>query len=242
MELTVMTYNIHHGKSVEKELNLDQIAHVIKESNADIIGLNEVDKNFHKRSEFEDQINWLAKELNMEQAFTHSISLKSKEKDTARQYGNGLLSKYPIVKKKDHHFNFVKGLVEGRSLLEATVQLDEKMIQVYVTHLSLIPFLQNKQTNYITNCLSECSHPKIIMGDWNMKPGSRTWEKMTDILVDAWETGGEEGAGYTYPSTQPKRRLDYIFMNTTFHIRNVEVVTTKPKASDHLPLKVTVFI
>ncbi|WP_377558951.1 endonuclease/exonuclease/phosphatase family protein [Ornithinibacillus salinisoli] len=233
-----MTYNIHHGKSVDKQLNLDQIGYVIEKSNADIIGLNEVDKYFSNRSEFEDQISWLAKHLKMEQAFTHSIKLKSRDRENERQYGNALLSRFPIVNKKDHHFNFIKGLVEGRSMLEATLEIDNKMLQVYVTHLSLNPFLHNKQTSSIIDILSKSSSASIVMGDWNMKPQSNGWKNMTDVYTDAWEVAGE-GAGYTYPSTRPKRRLDYIFMSDHLSVTEAKIIKANPKASDHLPLRIS---
>ena len=55
-----MTFNIHHGKGVDKQANLSRIAEVIDICNADIIGLNEVDRHFSKRSLYEDQAGWLA--------------------------------------------------------------------------------------------------------------------------------------------------------------------------------------
>jgi endonuclease/exonuclease/phosphatase family metal-dependent hydrolase len=63
LQIKVMTYNIHHGKGMDKQVNLYRIAEVIEKSGADIIGLNEVDKHFSMRSFYEDQISWLAKQL-----------------------------------------------------------------------------------------------------------------------------------------------------------------------------------
>lgn len=91
-----MTFNIHHGKGIDKQVDLYRIAEVIEKSDADIIGLNEVDKHFSKRSLYENQIGWLAKQLNIEHAFSPSLSIKSKNSTTIRQYGNALLSRYPI--------------------------------------------------------------------------------------------------------------------------------------------------
>ena len=70
-----MTFNIHHGRGMDKQLDLYRIAEIIKASDADIIGLNEVDKHFSKRSDYQDQISWLAKQLNMNQAFSPSLSV-----------------------------------------------------------------------------------------------------------------------------------------------------------------------
>jgi endonuclease/exonuclease/phosphatase family metal-dependent hydrolase len=233
-----MTYNIHHGKGIDKQVDLYRIAEVIESSEADIIGLNEVDKHFSKRSHYEDQIGWLANQLNMEQAYSPSLLLKSNSLKTVRQYGNALLSRYPIVTKKSIPFNFISGLIEGRSLLETQIQINKQLFQINVTHLSLNPFLHKKQTDFIVNQLHKYSHPVIIMGDWNMRPGSRGWRKVTRELQDVWFLTGK-GKGYTHPSLQPRMRLDYIFASHNFQVVEPEVVTKIPKASDHLPLKAT---
>lgn len=231
-----MTFNIHHGRGTDKQIDLNRIAKVIEKSNADIIGLNEVDKHFSKRSHYKDQINVLAKKLNMHQAFGPSVSLTSKDSTTVRQYGNALLSRYPILTEKIHRFDFISGLIEGRSLLDTTIQMNKKVVQVNVTHLSLNPFLHRMQTKFIVNQLKKCSHPLIIMGDFNMKPGSKGWRNVTSECQDVWHMAGS-GKGYTYPSLRPRIRLDFIFATSGLDMMEAEVVTNIPKASDHLPLK-----
>jgi endonuclease/exonuclease/phosphatase family metal-dependent hydrolase len=83
------------------------------------------------------------------------------------------------------------------------------------------------------------SDPTIIMGDWNMKPESRDWRKITHEFQDAWNIAGK-GAGFTYPSLRPRSRLDYLFVSPHFRVINADIITNNPKASDHLPLKATV--
>ncbi|WP_306301269.1 hypothetical protein [Thalassobacillus sp. C254] len=79
MEVKVMTYNIHHGKGMDRKVDINRIADVIAQSNIDIVGLNEVDKHFSRRSNHMDQISILAEKLNMYEAFSASITLKSKK-------------------------------------------------------------------------------------------------------------------------------------------------------------------
>lgn len=233
-----MSFNIHHGKGTDKQTDLYRIAQVIAKSGADIIGLNEVDRNFSKRSLYEDQIGWLANLLKMKHAFSPSISIASKKCPNERQYGNALLSRYPIKTKKHHIFNHLSGCIEGRSLLDVTVQINKQLFQIHVTHLSLNPYLHNKQTDFIVNHLQNHLHPTIIMGDCNMKPGSPHWRKLTHEFQDAWLIGGK-GAGYTYPSTRPRKRLDYIFVSRNLKVLDAIIETKIPYASDHLPLTVT---
>jgi endonuclease/exonuclease/phosphatase family metal-dependent hydrolase len=236
-----MTFNIHHGKGMDHKVDLYRIAEVIEKSDAHIIGLNEVDKHFSKRSYYEDQISWLAKQLNMNYAFSPSLSLKPKNPPKVPQYGNALLSRYPIVSKNSYLFDFMPGIIEGRSLLEATIQINHQLFLINVTHLSINPFLHKKQTDFILNRLRHYSYPFIIMGDWNMKPGSRGWRKMTLETQDAWYIAGM-GAGHTYPSLRPRVRLDYIFVSRHFQVSKAEVIAKTPNASDHLPLKATLFL
>ncbi len=233
-----MTYNIHHGKGMDKQIDLTRIAEVIQRSDVDIVGLNEVDKHFSKRSHYQDQVYELAKKLNMYHGYGPAISLKSKNSYEQRQYGNALLSRYPIIQTKTHYFNFIPWLTESRSLLDAAIQINKKFVQIDVTHLSLNPILHQMQTNFIMNQCKKYTRPLIIMGDCNMKPGSRGWNKINSHFQDVWNAAGN-GEGYTYSSNRPRYRLDYIFTSPDLYIINTELVTVKPMASDHFPLKTT---
>jgi len=235
LEIKVMTYNIHHGKGTDKQLNLNRIAEVIEKSGADIIGLNEVDMCFSKRSHYKDQIRCLAKKLNMYVAFAPSLSFSSMYTSVSRQYGNALLSRYPILEEKGIRFYLIPFLAETRSLLETLIQVNEKRIQVIVTHLGLNPILRRIQINFILNQFSKTDDPTVIMGDFNMITKTKLWRQMTNEYIDVWRTSGY-GNGGTYPSSRPKLRLDYIFINDQFKVLGTEVITSVPKASDHLPL------
>lgn len=238
LEIKVMTFNIHHGRGIDKQVDLHRIAKVIEDSDVDIIGLNEVDKHFSKRSLYKNQIGWLAKQLNLEHAFSPSLSISNNNSSTVRQYGNALLSRYPIVTKKSHSFNYISGLVEGRSLLNATIEINKQLYQIMVTHLSLNPYLRGKQIEYILNQLHNCPYPTIIMGDLNMKPGSKQWRQLTEKVQDTWQIAGR-GSGHTYPSKRPRLKLDYIFVSSELQAVKSEVIINSAKASDHLPVKVT---
>ncbi|MEC1478168.1 endonuclease/exonuclease/phosphatase family protein [Bacillus haynesii] len=236
MKFGIMTFNIHHGKGRDRRVDLERTAGVIAQSGCDIIGLNEVDQHYSNRSDYEDQIGRLAEQLNMHYAYCPSLSLSSDDSSVKRQYGNALLTRFPIVKEQHHSFNFVKGLVEGRSLLEADVRIGDRLFRVFVTHLSLNPWLHGKQTDFLIERVQESDLPVIVMGDFNMKPYSRGWKKVGEKLADLWDES-QYGHGFTYPSHRPRRRLDYIFLSPSFHVTAAEVVAVDPSASDHLPLK-----
>lgn len=233
-----MTFNIHHGEGADHEVDLYRTAEVIEQSGADIVGLNEVDKSFSKRSGYKDQVTWLADRLSFEHAFSPAITLRSHRHPEDRQYGNALLSRYPIEKSKNHLLRVAGYHTENRSLLETTVIFGKQRLKVYVSHLSLNPFLHKKQTAFILNSTKRDSCPVVILGDFNMRPGSKRWAKLTHNFVDVWKNAGH-GNGYTHPSSWPRHRLDYIFIDLHIHIVDINVVTVYPECSDHLPLLAT---
>jgi endonuclease/exonuclease/phosphatase family metal-dependent hydrolase len=53
--VTVMSFNIHHGRGTDDVLDLERIAGVIAGSGAGIAGLQEVDRDFAERSDWTDQ-------------------------------------------------------------------------------------------------------------------------------------------------------------------------------------------
>lgn len=227
VDLNVMTFNIHHGRGTDGELNLQRIADTIAASQADLVGLNEVDRHFSARSAYVDQIAWLRDYLQMDYAYSGAISR------AAGEYGNALLSRYPIQSIRHHRFRFK--MAENRSLLEAGVLISGFPISVYVTHLSLDRLTHRRQTAFILDTVKQDAHPAVCLGDWNMRPGSKPWRAVTQHLQDAWQKAGE-GCGYTFPSFRPRSRLDYIFLSDDFHVARTEVITACPKASDHLPV------
>lgn len=241
MRLNVMTFNIHHGRGIDGQLNLNRISEVLEACEADVIGLNEVDRYFAKRSDFADQARWLANRLQMHQAFGAAVTLKAKAGGKTGQFGNAVLSRYPIVSQENHSFDFRSRIFEGRALLETSLQIDGQLLKIYVTHLSLNPFFHNKQTDFIVRKVADDQQPAIVLGDWNMRPGAGAWIKITRHLTDVCQAAGQ-AAFYTFPSFQPKSQLDYIFVSRHFHVSSVEVVQTFPAASDHLPLKATLIL
>jgi len=58
--LRVMTYNIRFGKGWDEQWDLKRTVSVIRTANQDIIGLQEVDREWSSRSEFTDVVTELA--------------------------------------------------------------------------------------------------------------------------------------------------------------------------------------
>src|SRR5512137_2864328 len=84
--ISFMTYNVHSCIGMDKVLDPNRIAEVIRQSGAQIIGLQEVENNFGKRSNFEDQPKILATKLGMYVVYGPAMD--------GDKFGNALLSKY----------------------------------------------------------------------------------------------------------------------------------------------------
>lgn len=238
MQIKVITFNIHHGRGTDGRLNLNRTAEAIEESEADLIALNEVDRYFSRRSNYVDQVSWLAERLKMYYAFGAAITINSKNRTTARLYGNALLSRYPIV--SENNYLMDSGLIEGRTLLEAYILLKQKPLKMYVTHLSLNPRSRRKQIDFITSKVMEEQHPVIVAGDWNIRSGGKAWWTIARVLQDC--TVAANTRCPTFPSLRPIFQLDYIFASRTIQVASVDIIKKIPAASDHLPLIATLII
>src|SRR5699024_2366415 len=98
LQIKVGTYNIQAGMDNDGEYNLNSTAEVIRESGADIIGLNEVDVHWGERSDFANTVKELADELDMEYFFAPIYDMDPLNPgEPNRQYGVAVLSKYPII-------------------------------------------------------------------------------------------------------------------------------------------------
>src|SRR5688572_23492710 len=91
-EITVLTYNIHHGEGSDGKIDLERIARIITAKKADLVALQEVDKGT-KRSGGVDQAKELGRLTGMNYVFGRAIDHQGGE------YGQAILSRWPI---KEH--------------------------------------------------------------------------------------------------------------------------------------------
>ncbi|CAH0345346.1 endonuclease/exonuclease/phosphatase family protein [Bacillus sp. CECT 9360] len=231
VDVEVMSYNIHHAEGVDGVLDLDRIARIIEESDAKIIGLQEVDNHWSERSDFQDQAKWLAERLGMFYVYGANLDREPlKEGEPRRQYGTAILSKYPILHSENHPLTKI-GNTEQRGLLEATINVKGNHLHFYNTHLALTSAEREIQIREINDIAGQAKGPKIIMGDLNATPESKEMQLINTNYKDVF---AETPEAYTYPAKNPTKRIDYIFTSDDIEANDVEVIKTL--ASDHLPL------
>ena len=58
---------------------------------------------------------------------------------------------------------------------------------------------------------------------------------MKETFADVWESVGK-GDGFTIPSRQPRKRIDFIFVGKGSSIGPLKADVPQSDASDHLPM------
>jgi endonuclease/exonuclease/phosphatase family metal-dependent hydrolase len=242
--LRVMSFNIHHGAGTDDRLDLPRIAQVIRESEVDVVGLQEVDRHWSARSDFVDQAAWLARELNMHVAYGANLNLDPLQPgEPRRQYGTAILSNAPILA-WDNTFLPRFGDHEQRGLLHAFINLRGVPVHVYNTHLQHNDAAERLvQAKAIKGLIGTPDASVILLGDLNATPDAPEIRTLVQDLVDVWVAAGA-GNGYTYPTEDPRVRIDYVLQSSDVVARAMAVVTSplSELASDHLPVVADVLL
>ncbi|MGI2328578.1 endonuclease/exonuclease/phosphatase family protein [Planococcus sp. YIM B11945] len=247
VSVKVMSFNIAHGLGMDGTVDLERTASVIEDSCAGIVALQEVDRFFSERSSFVDQVDWLSKRLGMEAVFGANLDLDPSESERSRrQFGNAILSKYPIKYVENHLLRQVAtpfGHNEQRGILEAVIDLQGTHISVFNTHLAFKDEELEVSVNELLKLTERRKFPRIIAGDFNAAPEHTQIKKIRKQFTDSF-LHMRRGDAYTYPSyfyeevtaeqTKPVTRIDYIFSDDELDAVQTAVMNTD--ASDHLPV------
>ncbi|MBC8375762.1 MAG: endonuclease/exonuclease/phosphatase family protein [FCB group bacterium] len=222
-----MTYNIRHGVGLDGVLDLERTARVIRAANPDIIILNEVDQGT-ARSYGVHQADSLGSLLDLFAVFGRSIDYDG------GQYGNALLSRYPIL-----DFQIIDlstdSLLEGRSVFLSQIDVRGDTLTIMGTHLGLSPQERWEQVERIIEVLPD-QDKLILAGDFNFAPTSHAFGRLTKLLRDGLAEFTEEPPP-TFLADKPDRRIDYLFIGKEIEVvktgefQHPEISTT----SDHLP-------
>jgi endonuclease/exonuclease/phosphatase family metal-dependent hydrolase len=179
------------------------------------------------------------------------------------QWGNKVLSKYPILKAED-----LQGF--GSSLPQRLeLDVNGKTIAVYNIHLTWpignprlnVRFLpgfiakaisgfddsqRNAQIDLLIDHLEKEPLPYLVAGDFNVSQYSATYGKLSRIAGDSFRESAT-GFGNTWPATMqsglnlpPLLRLDYVWHSVHFSPQTAK--REKALAGDHFPLTVNLVL
>lgn len=172
--MRLMTFNIHGWRTAEGAPNWQQVVQAIRTSHADVVGLNEVyypfsDTQGQNSHSLPPLLDRLSQELGMHSVFGPCLRWPATAEMPEKSYGNGLLSRWPIIASAAHHLTPVPGK-EQRGLLEGRILLpDGRNFTVYVTHLDhtdeAARLIQLRALRTWT--IRDRNRPHAVMGDFN---------------------------------------------------------------------------
>lgn len=229
--ITVLTYNIHHGRGHDGEVDLERIAKVIRQQKPDFVALQEVDNRTNRTGRV-DQTAELARLSKMHGYFFKQIDFDGGE------YGQAILSRFEAGELAQQ---MLPGTPEReqRLLGRARFEIAGHSLWLATTHLhhanARIREQQVEAINADVAQIATTDVPVILCGDFNAVPASRA----LTLISRAWKnsTGGQPIP--TFPATKPARQIDYIFLRPAAALRVIAVKgVAEEVASDHSPLLV----
>lgn len=221
--LTFLTFNIRSANDINGSVKLEEIIEEIRETHADIIGLQEVERMM-PRSGYQDQARLIAEQLGYHFYYGGNINI------LGVQYGNALLSKYPILEASNH--KLPKEKLEPRGMIEADIDIDGTLLHVYVTHLGLNSVERNKQVNYINDILSQREGNIILLGDFNNHPDSEEMSVLDNRMADSAAALNQlDHFTFAWKSPTPNVRIDRIYVSNHLELKYHEVQPST--VSDH---------
>ncbi|CAL9292029.1 endonuclease/exonuclease/phosphatase family protein [Streptomyces rochei] len=131
-----------------------------------------------------------------------------------------------------------------RGLATAVVRIGGARLGVLSCHLSLDAEERHEQAGLLLDHLAGMGVPHAVAGgDLNERPGGRTFRRLGDGLRDCW-TAAPRGGEYTFPATDPDRRIDAVFVTEGVEVLGCGVPLGLPgvaehdlrAATDHLPV------
>lgn len=228
MQIRVMSFNIQHCLNYRtRQIDFDLFAQVIRQSRADIVGLNEVNGR-GAGTDYLPQAEILAEKLGFHAYFAQAIAF-----DGVNPYGNALLSRYPIEAARtilipDPETRGYDGYYETRCLLKAVVRTPQPLT-VCVTHFGLNP---DEQALAQKTVLAQIEDQRcILMGDFNTTPDAELLQSIRARMTDT--AALLQGSVKTFPSDHPDRKLDYLFLSRDLTAQSAEILPII--ASDHRP-------
>lgn len=225
----LVDYNVSYGVNRDGQVDPEGIARVIESQKPDVVALQEVTRGWLIAGST-DLYEWLGHRLGM----PYTVFAPAAD----RQFGNAVLSRFPIVEATTAHLP-IGSESQRRSYLRVVVDLGPERLTVYDVHLSAWSDAATRLAQVDTILATWRSQPRtIVAGDMNASPGEPDMERMLAAgFRSAQDQAGDPAAN---TSTDPDERIDWVYGTADLDFRDFSTVASR--ASDHLALATTVVL
>lgn len=220
--LRVATYNVHSCIGGDRECNPERTVHVLREIDADILGLQEVGAAAF--IDEADQFRYLEKHLGMQ-----GVAGPTLRRGRAR-FGNAVLTRGRVLEASLIDLTVLS--FEPRGAIDCLIELHGMTVRVISTHLGLLPQERGRQLKKIADLLEERPWPlTVLLGDFNIFGPER--RSLTRIGAPR-----QLPKLRTFPARRPLMSLDRVWTvpNDLLVSTSVHRTTLSRIASDHLPI------
>jgi len=225
--IRLVSYNIKHGRGMDREVDLKRIAAVLRKLKPDLVALQEIDHTC-TRSGKVNQAAALGALLGMHHRFGKFMDFQG------GQYGLAILSRFAVQKSIRHQL--APG-AEPRCALEVMVRptTPGPFLSFVSIHNDWTrePF-RIAQVNDLIMGLAKRKHPIILAGDFNAKPEA---ESLARLKASGFSILAKKNGARTFPSSSPTVEIDYFMTRgISFEIPPLTHVHDERLASDHRPI------
>ncbi|CAN5825106.1 hypothetical protein BH23ACT5_BH23ACT5_01230 [soil metagenome] len=232
--LRVMSYNIHQSFGTGGEMDVDEVARVILDSGATVVGVQELARGGLLNAGT-DLLALLGHRLGWEHVAYFGT--------TDPVWGNAILSRYPLGEIERVYLP-TQGTPFRRGYLAAPVDTPIGTVLFVNTHLQHVNDADDHAVDPEADLYPvheaqldvvlrewDSRRPAVLVGDLNARP---EWRQVEEVVaagwVDSWAAAGS-GPGYTANAADPEYRIDYVFH--TLDLETVWVGVIESQASDH---------
>ncbi len=231
--LRVVTYNIHKCVGLDRMRRPERIVKVLREIDADVIGLQEV-VSIQKKKIEADQVRYIAAALAMEYHMRITRTYRGGVS------GNMLLSRFPFLSARSFGLN--RPDRKERACLHADLEVTKNLIlHIYNAHFGISLRERKYQAlNMMRELMLDLKRQKgtrILLGDFN------DWTRRLPTRLFSSHFSGEDimrklPKRSTYPGILPFMHLDHIYYDMELVLEKVRLHRSRTAliASDHLPL------
>ena len=228
--MRIATYNIHKCVGVDRKYAPERIVEVLREIDADVIGLQEVlcHSHLHKR---DHQADFIADALGLKFVLGKNRQIKGAD------YGNAILSRFPILSSRN--YDITVSNYEPRGCLRTEIEFPSSRVQFYNLHMGTSFFERRKQVHKILagHVFDGRAGGRIIVGDFNEWTNGLT-TRMFRSRFNWVDPKTHLGTSRSFPGYMPLLHLDHIYFDGSFELEAATLHRSRTAlvASDHLPI------